>query len=227
MDNFHGTNVGNGGANQDRPVTISAARPTCHRFDYNYRAFVDNGTGAYDNLGVKHHTDKMGGIKFYLGSNFGGNAFGYPDYRQCLSSSSTHFVELSNIPTTQVWKPFWKDMINAQEKGENNFGFLFVGGFAALVGTVLAAIYFSNAWIPSLVLLFVVVVLCSCVSDTHTQWRRAIANHQPKFEAVGYRVELLMEITGPPNYRGITPKCYVCHIWKHKTGSTPIGTDLT
>ena len=217
MDNFHGTNVG-----ASRPVTISTARPTCHRFDYNYRAFVDNNSTNFDNLGVKHHTDKMGGIKFYLGSNFGGNPFGYPDYRQCSSPPT----QLSDIPTNQVWTPFWKDMINAQEKGDNNFGFLFAGGFAALVATILAAIYFSKVLIPSLVLLVLVVGLCCCVSDTHTQWRRVIAHHQPKFEAFGYRVELLMEITGPPNYRGITPKCYVCHIWKGETNS-PTDTDLT
>ena len=242
MNNLHGTNttnVGNGGASSSssRPLAISTARPTCHRLDYNYRAFHphDNNNGVdFHNVGVKNLTDQLGGIKFYLGCNVGGNPFGYPHYNQCLSGSPTHFVELSEIPT-ELWTSFWKDMARAQETGDNHFGFLIVGGFAALVGTVLAAIYFSNALVPAVCLVLVVVVMCCCVSNTYTEWRRVIAKYQPQFQAAGYHVELFIEITGPPsrNHHGsVSPKCYVCHIRKnnntsHKTSSPTHGTTLT
>ena len=200
----------------------------------NYNAFVHPHSSPdgsfFHNVGVKHCTDILGGTKFYLDSNSPvGNRFGYPDYKQCATSSPTWYSsELSEIPTTGLWKPFWEDMARAHEKGSNHSGFQLLGGFAALLGTVLSVVFFSTTafestfWsriIPPSFVVCLLVYSCCCGSDAKQEWRRVIAKHRPSFQVVGYEVELLTETTEMNGFRGISSHCCVCHIRKSK--STP------
>ena len=140
--------------------------------------------------------------------------------------SPAHFG-LSEIPIDNLRTPFWTDMVRAQEKGDQGMGILIVAGFVTLLGIVLSTIYAVTALPPktglwlklvafSFLLLFFASVSCF-VKDTYQEWGRTIDSYRTEFEAAGYHLDFLLEITGPPNCKGISPKCAICRIWKEQT----------